>query len=370
MSESSVYLVFRGYLKAMSLTTDLIPPVGSVKLALTPAPRVTEWSLLKDTYWIVYPEYTPAYELQGNSLGTLGLPKTDPPTITRVLDQTVYYIQDVDPRGYLWGYVAVTLVDPSWPGGAHAQSSYGTLLSPITPVGDWILSTTIDQGKALQEPNQTWATGKMAWMNVDGKDQWTMENWKVGGYVHWAYMVQAKPGDKYWDNLPIVGESIPEFLAPALAFAPVNPVPYLEATTSTAVRLIDNLTGFHLTTASATEASTLVGQGWRNEGASFVMGDAGIASAGNYKQVFRLFNSATRDHLLTTNTDEVSAANKIGYVTEGVVGRIQTASILGANTAVNRLYNGLEHLFSSSVVETNNLVAGGWRNEGVLGYVG
>ena len=82
------------------LQTDSIPTVGAVKPALTPAPQVTEWSLLKDTYWIVYPEYTPAYELQGNSLGTVGLPKTDPPTITRILDQTVYYIQDVDP--WLW----------------------------------------------------------------------------------------------------------------------------------------------------------------------------------------------------------------------------------------------------------------------------
>ncbi|MCX5929152.1 MAG: hypothetical protein NTY40_05325 [Synechococcus sp. LacPavin_0920_WC12_MAG_50_7] len=141
------------------------------------------------------------------------------------------------------------------------------------------------------------------------------------------------------------------------------------ATTPTAVRLIDNVTGLHLTTASATEAATLVGQGWRNEGASFVIGDAGIASAGNYKQVFRLFNSATRDHLLTTNTDEVSAANRSGYVTEGVAGRIQTASILGATTAVNRLFNGREHLYTANVAETNALVAGGWRNEGVLGYV-
>ncbi|NCU77632.1 MAG: hypothetical protein EBV59_12055, partial [Synechococcaceae bacterium WB7_1C_051] len=96
---------------------------------------------------------------------------------------------------------------------------------------------------------------------------------------------------------------------------------------------------------------------------------AGIASAGNYKEVFRLFNSATRDHLLTTNTDEVSAANKIGYVTEGVAGRIQTSSILGATTAVNRLFSGKEHLYTSSASETAALVAGGWRNEGVLGYV-
>jgi hypothetical protein len=44
-------------------------------------------------------------------------------------------------------------------------------------------------------------------------------------------------------------------------------------------------------------------------------------------------------------------------------------SALGMSTAVNRLFNGVEHLFTSSVAETNALVAGGWRNEGVLGYV-
>ena len=142
------------------------------------------------------------------------------------------------------------------------------------------------------------------------------------------------------------------------------------ATTPTAARLIDPLTGLHLTTADSSEVAKLVGSlGWRNEGASFVIGDAGIASAGNYKQVFRLFNPASGDHLLTTNTDEISAANRSGYVTEGVAGRIQTASILGATTPVNRLFNGKEHLYTSSASETAALVAGGWRNEGVLGYV-
>ena len=206
---------------------DPIPTLGAVKAPLTPAPQVTEWSLLKDTYWIVYPEYTPAYELQGNSLATNGLPKTVPPTITRILDQTVYYIQDVDPRGYFWGLFGVTLVDPSWDNGSNPQSSFGTLLSPITPHGDLIISTTTNQGSSSQPPTQNWGTGKMVWMNVDGQDQWTMQNWKVGSYVHWAYMIQAKPGDKYWDSLPLTHQSVPEFLAAGQStWAPVNPVPY------------------------------------------------------------------------------------------------------------------------------------------------
>jgi len=203
------------------------PSVGAVQAPLTAAPQVLEWTLLKDTYWIVYPEYTPAYELQGNSLATNGLPRTVPPTITRILDQTVYYIQDVDPRGYFWGLFGVTLVDPSWDNGSNPSSSFGTLLSPITPHGDLIISTTTNQGSSSQPPTQNWGTGKMVWMNVDGQDQWTMQNWKVGSYVHWAYMIQAKPGDKYWDSLPLTHQSVPEFLANGQStWAPVNPVPY------------------------------------------------------------------------------------------------------------------------------------------------
>jgi hypothetical protein len=141
------------------------------------------------------------------------------------------------------------------------------------------------------------------------------------------------------------------------------------ATTPNALRLLDPVTGFHLTTTSASEASSLVGKGWRNEGVSFVVGDAGIASAGNFKQLFRLYNAATGDRLLTTDTNEISAANRSGYVTEGIAGRIQTVSILGASTAVNRLYNGREHLLSSNAAEITALVSGGWKNEGVIGFV-
>lgn len=85
-----------------------------MKPALTPAPQANACSLLNNTYWIADPEHTLAYELQGNNLGTVGLPKTDPPTATRILNQTVYSIQDVDPPGHSWGYVAIALANPGF----------------------------------------------------------------------------------------------------------------------------------------------------------------------------------------------------------------------------------------------------------------
>jgi len=195
-----------------------------IKPPLSRAPLVKNWApILKDTYWMVYPEHLPAFELQGNSLGTVGLPKEVPPKISALQDQTVYYIQDADPVGYFWGYVAVYLVDPYWETGSHPQKSCGTLLSPIIPDGSLILSFTTQQTPIVR---QNWATGKMVWMNVDGEDQWTMNNWKVEGYNHWAYMIQTYQGHKYWEDLPLVHTSVTNFLENCTAeWQPVNPPP-------------------------------------------------------------------------------------------------------------------------------------------------
>ena len=198
--------------------TALLSPIGVLAKAIDtphrPARLVPDWKVLTNTYWMVYPQNLPAFELQGNSIGTLGLPKTDPPTVSPLQDQTVYYIKGYDRSGYFWGTFATEITDPSWDDGAHVQSECGALLSPITPLGDIIISTTSDQGSNGQPPTQNWGTGKMVWMNVDGKDQWTMQNYKADGYVHWAYMVQVKPGHRYWNDLPFSNKSVPDFLAP------------------------------------------------------------------------------------------------------------------------------------------------------------
>lgn len=192
--------------------------------------------------------------------------------------------------------------------------------------------------------------------------------WETSGTVDVSDLYGNRPGTDYFIDVQAHGLLDGAISAGKLVEGG-QLIRLTSATTPNAQRLLDPLTGLHLTTTSASEASGLVARGWKNEGTSFAVGDAGIASAGNFKQLFRLYNAATGDRVLTTNTDEVSAASRSGYVNEGVAGRIQTVSILGASTAVNRFYNGREHLFSSNAAEINALVAGGWRNEGVIGFV-
>ena len=192
--------------------------------------------------------------------------------------------------------------------------------------------------------------------------------WETSGITDVSALFGNKPGTDYFIDVQAHGLLDGAISAGNLVEGG-QLIRLTSATTPNALRLLDSVTGLHLTTTSASEASSLIGKGWRSEGVSFVVGDAGIASAGNFKQLFRLYNAATGDRLLTTDTNEISAANRTGYATEGIAGRIQTVSILGASTAVNRLYNGREHLLSSNAAEITALVSGGWKNEGVIGFV-
>ena len=179
-----------------------------------------DWSWLKNTIWIVPPENLVAYELQGTGIGTMGTRTTTPPTITKLQDQTVYKITGFNQSGtssYFWGYFYVAVQA----GSNKLQSSCGTLLSPITSDGDLIISTTTKQ-KPLQ---QNWGTGKMVKKTINGVEQWTMLNWKVGGYVHTAYMIQTVPGDVYYNNLPFLGTSVDSVLSSSKCtnWIPVSP---------------------------------------------------------------------------------------------------------------------------------------------------
>lgn len=194
-----------------------IPPV--ISNASTPAPVNPDWSFLVGTTWIVPPTDLNAYQLQGAGAPTSGSSPTAPPTVVQLQDQTVYKITGYA-NGYFWGIISVTLGIGST--GTSPVTACGTVLSPITPEGGLILGITNSQAPFVQN----WANGQMVWKSVNGVDQWTMENWKVGTYVHWAHMIQTVPGDLYYSNLPYLGTSVPSVLnAPGCssAWSPVAP---------------------------------------------------------------------------------------------------------------------------------------------------
>jgi hypothetical protein len=149
------------------------------------------WAWVKDTYWIV-PE-AGIYSIY-HPLGT------DQFTVAR--GQTVFHITDYF-NGYFTGSVVVKLTAAQVPNCQY-------VLGQVTPEGRvYMTMYSVDSGAITNTP-----LGTM----VRKKGQWTMVNQMTGpagsGTVsHWAYMVQSKPGDRSFRNLPFAEESIPEFLS-------------------------------------------------------------------------------------------------------------------------------------------------------------
>lgn len=83
-------------------------------------------------------------------------------------------------------------------------------------------------------------------------------------------------------------------------------------------------------------------------------------------QLYRRYNSATNDYLLTTNSSEGT-----GYAGTTSMGYIATASgNAGMSTELYRFFKSTEgHIFTSSASERTNLLNAGWTEESVVGYV-
>jgi hypothetical protein len=150
-----------------------------------------KWKWFKDTYWIV-PE-TGIYSI-AHPLGTREF------IVAR--GQTVFHITDYF-NGYFTGAVVVKLT-----GAQVTNCQY--VLGQVTPEGRvYMTMYNADSGEITNTP-----LGSM----VRKKGKWTMVNQMTGpagdGTVsHWAYMVQSRPGDPTFKNLPFANESVPEFLS-------------------------------------------------------------------------------------------------------------------------------------------------------------
>ena len=157
------------------------------------------WSWLTDTYWYVPPANLPALRYG-----------EDDNTLAWLVDQTVWHLTGYR-DGYFWGVCATLLRNAGEAAperGPGSQPRSFTMLGSITPEGRVHItflpgsrgSATIGLGRTV--PHGTEWSFEMQ-MSSGSSQQPTL---------HWAYMIQVRPGDPAWDSLPGVGLSVSEML--------------------------------------------------------------------------------------------------------------------------------------------------------------
>lgn len=171
-----------------ALARTAVPAIAPQALDATAG----RWDWLQGTTWCVPAPNLPAIMVLGTERRTVP-----------VADQTVYHISNYR-AGYFTGETAVSL-------GGEAPTCL-TLAGSVTPEGTVLLTFTPRDPDARTTVTQ--GMGEMRLKN----GQWTMENQMSSGpsallqIIHWAYMVQTRPGDRNWQSLPGLGISVPDFL--------------------------------------------------------------------------------------------------------------------------------------------------------------
>lgn len=120
--------------------------------------------------------------------------------------------------------------------------------------------------------------------------------------------------------------------------------------------------GDHLLTINHQEIVNLPKYGWHDEGAFGETVEDGIA-------LYRLYNPNSGEHLLTLSSIEKTNLLIAGWYDEGRGFKVSAAK----GQPVFRLFNPNSHKadshhFTANLVEVNQLVKIGWRNEGVAFY--
>lgn len=166
-------------------------PPRSAEATSAGAGDYDRWKWFKDTYWIV-PE---------NGIYSI-LHIQDKNKFVVVRGQTVFHITDYF-NGYWTGSVVVEL-------SRNLVPSCQYVLGQVTPQGE-VYMTMYDttDGSVVNYPVGTMVKKAGEWTMVN-----EMTNVVNGGTLsHWAYMVQSKPGDRTWRNLPFAEKSIPKFMS-------------------------------------------------------------------------------------------------------------------------------------------------------------
>ncbi|MDM8271911.1 hypothetical protein [Thermophilibacter provencensis] len=127
-------------------------------------------------------------------------------------------------------------------------------------------------------------------------------------------------------------------------------------------RLYNPYSGEHLYTADTSERDALVGIGWIYEGVGWIAPTSGA-------EVWRLYNPYTSDHHYTTNQDEYTSLQALGWRGEGVGWRSADAK---DGVPLYRQFNPYAtigtHNYTTDKHENDELVKRGWRAEGIAWY--
>lgn len=147
---------------------------------------------INNTVWIVPPSTLLAYEFSdGNHIP--------------VVDQTVWVISEYS-KGYFFGE-SYTALDGS-------PSSQRKIVGSITPDGEVYISfypiSDTSQETDIIEGIGTFEKHKGKYLFVM---QMNSPQNSLTGLSHWSYMISVKPDDYYYQHLPSLDISVPEFIA-------------------------------------------------------------------------------------------------------------------------------------------------------------
>jgi hypothetical protein len=103
--------------------------------------------------------------------------------------------------------------------------------------------------------------------------------------------------------------------------------------------------------------------GYMHDKQTFDLNDAARTTA-----LYRIYNPWTGDHFYTDNKAERDGVLNSGYRDEGIVGYVGRRRVIQSGPFY-RLFNGRDHFYTGALAERSSAMAGGYRDEGSVGYI-
>ena len=246
------------------------------------------------------------------------------------------------------------------------QITSGPNITNITPTGATI----------------NWATNKAGANHVryrvaGSNDAWQSAYHSGGGTSHSLQLTGLQPGKTYeWQILTRDGDlrTAGQFQTPTSGTAPdVNAsastpagAPPTSGTSASVAKtpLYRGLSGGnHIYSTNANDVSA---NGARSEG---VAGYVASSQVEGTVPLYRLSNSAG-DNVLTTDANLKSSLQSQGYQDNGVVGYVASTQLAGTQPLYQlSSANGANHFYTTSASEHAQVLGGGWRDQGISGYI-